>query len=156
MDSTTPGDTELVQNVARLVWNNGQKFFWIPFYGAQGYDKWRSYGFSHVFLQPNYYAENVPPDERMDKAAVLARRYNLGIEIECDEAILYNASYYDLFYKQLDKAHQLKIDKEASKAYYAGSKTLVKASRSNNYYIHAIYDDIYRWINGTYKMCVII
>ena len=50
MDSTTPGDTELVQNVARLVWNNGQKFFWIPFYGAQGYDKWRSYGFSHVFL----------------------------------------------------------------------------------------------------------
>jgi len=151
MDSTTPGDIELVQNVARLVRNNGQQFFWIPFFGAQGYDNWRSFGFNHAFLQPNYYADKGPPDERMDKAAELAKRYNLGLEIECDDGILYNRSYYDLFYKQLDKAHQLNIDQAASKAYYAGSKTLVRAWRSNNYKIRTIYDDLYRWINGTYK-----
>lgn len=150
MDPTTPGDIELVQNVARLVRNNGLKFFWIPFFGAQGYDDWRSYGFSHVFLQPNYYANNGPPDERMDKAAELARRYNLGLEIECDDGILYSPHYYDLFYKQLFKAQQLNIDKDASKAYYAGSKTLVRAWSSNNYKIRKVYDDIYRWINGTY------
>ncbi len=151
MDPTTPGDVELVQNVARLVRNDGLKFFWIPFYGAQGYDVWRSYGFSHVFLQPNYYASNVPPDERIDKAAELAKRYNLGLEIECDDGILYSPEYYNLFYKQLNKAQQLNIDKEASKAYYAGSKTLVRAWRSDNYKIRSIYDDIYKWLNGTYQ-----
>lgn len=151
MDPTTPGDVDLVQNVARLVRNNGQQFFWIPFFGAKGYDNWRSFGFNHAFLQPNYYADNGPPDERMDKAAELAKRYNLGLEIECDDGILYNRSYYDLFYKQLDKAHQLNIDQAASKAYYAGSKTLVRVWRSDNYKIRAIYDDLYRWINGTYK-----
>lgn len=151
MDPTTPGDVELVQDVARLVRNDGLKFFWIPFFGAQGYDVWRSYGFNHAFLQPNYYASNVPPDERMDKAAELAKRYNLGLEIECDDGILYSPEYYNLFYKQLNKAKQLNIDKEASKAYYAGSKTLVRAWRSDNYKIRSIYDDIYKWLNGTYQ-----
>lgn len=87
----------------------------------------------------------------MDKAAELAKRYELGLEIECDDGILYRPEYYDLFYKQLDKAHQLHIDKDASKAFYAGSKALVKAWRSDHYKVHAIYDDIYRWINGTYQ-----
>ncbi|TEB12939.1 DUF4855 domain-containing protein [Pelotomaculum propionicicum] len=151
MDPTTPGDVELVQDVARLVRNDGLKFFWIPFFGAHGYDVWRSYGFNHAFLQPNYYASNVPPDERMDKAAGLAKRYNLGLEIEFDEGILSSPEYYNLFYKQLNKAQQLNIDKEASMAYYAGSKTLVRAWRSDNYKIRSIYDDMYKWLNGTYK-----
>ncbi len=152
MDPTTPGDVELVQDVARLVRNDGLRFFWIPFFGAQGYDVWRSYGFNHAFLQPNYYTSDIPPDERMDKAAELAKRYNLGLEIECDDGILfYNSEYYNLFYKQLNKAKQLNIDKEASKAYYAGSKTLVRAWRSENYKIRSIYDDIYKWLNGTYQ-----
>lgn len=150
MDPTTPGDVELAQNVARLVRNNNQKFFWIPFFGAQGYDQWRSYGFSHVFLQPNYYANNGPPDERMDKAAEQAKRYNMGLEVEVDDGVLYNPGYRDLFYNELAKAHQLNIDQEATKAYYAGSKTLVRAFHSNNYKVRAVYDDLYKWITGTY------
>ncbi|MFX4263461.1 DUF4855 domain-containing protein [Pelotomaculum propionicicum] len=152
MDPTTPGDVELVQDTARLVRNDGLKFFWIPFFGAQGYDVWKSYGFNHAFLQPNYYAGNVPPDERMDNAAELAKRYNLGLEIECDEGILfYNSKYYNLFYKQLNKAKQLNMDKEMSIAYYAGSKILVRAWRSDNYKIRSIYEDMYKWLNGKYQ-----
>lgn len=152
MDPTTPGDVELVQDTARLVRGGGLKFFWIPFFGAHGYDLWRTYGFNHAFLQPNFYASNVPPDERMDNAAELAKRYNLGLEIECDDGILFSGSeYYSLFYKQLNKAKQLNLDKEMSFAYYAGSKTLVRAWRSDNPQIRSIYDDLYKWLNGTYS-----
>ncbi|MDD2554363.1 MAG: DUF4855 domain-containing protein, partial [Desulfotomaculaceae bacterium] len=152
MDPTAPGDIELVQNTARLVRSDNLKFFWIPFFGARGYDVWRTYGFSHAFLQPNYYAGNVPPDERMENAAQLAKRYNLGLEIECDDGILYdNSEYYNLFYKQLAIAKQLNLDQEVSFAYYAGSKTLVRAWRSENQKIRSIYDDIYKWLNGTYS-----
>ncbi len=151
MDPTTPGDVQLVQDTARLVRGDGLDFFWIPFFGAHGYDNWKSYGFNHAFLQPNYYASNIPPDERMDKAAGLAKRYNLGLEIECDEGILSSPAYYNLFYKQLNKAQQLNVDKEASMAYYAGSKTLLKAYLSSNDNTRSIYDDMYKWLNGTYK-----
>ncbi|OQA10534.1 MAG: Endo-1,4-beta-xylanase A precursor [Firmicutes bacterium ADurb.Bin373] len=152
MDPATSSDIELVQDVARLVRNDGLKFFWIPFFGAHGYDVWRTYGFNHAFLQPNYYAVNAPPGERMENAAFLAKYYNLGLEIECDEGILYaNSAYYRLFYKQLAIAKQLNLDKEASFVYYAGSKTLVKAWRSENYKIRSIYDDLYKWLNGTYN-----
>lgn len=152
MAPTSPGDVELVQNTARLVRGDGLKFFWIPFYGAHGYDVWRSYGFNHAILQPNYYAGNAPPEERMDNAAELAKRYNLGLEIECDEGILYyNSAYYKLFYKQLNKLNHLNLDKEATFAYYAGSKILVRAWRSDNYKIRSIYDDMYKWLNGTYQ-----
>ncbi|HPU36259.1 MAG TPA: DUF4855 domain-containing protein [Bacillota bacterium] len=37
----------------------------------------------------------------------LARRYQTGIELEYDEKVLSNRYYYDLFYKQLNRVHQL-------------------------------------------------
>ncbi|MHB8157510.1 MAG: DUF4855 domain-containing protein [Desulfocucumaceae bacterium] len=153
IDQTVTGEKELLLNTARLVRNSGQKFFWIPYFGTKGYEDWRSYGFSHVFLQPNYYAEKAPPVDRMDSAAELARRYGLGIEIECEEDVLYSSAAYDLFGKQLKKGHQLGFDGEMTNAYYAGlvKRTLVKAARSSIPKERSIYDDLYRWISGTYN-----
>lgn len=147
------GEKDLVIDVARLVRNNHQEFFWIPYFGTKGYENWRSYGFSHVFLQPNYFAMNSPPEDRMDKAAAAARKYRMGIEIELEENVLYDNKYYQLFYSQLNKAHQLGFDGAMTNAYYAGSvkKTLVKSARSSDPGIRKIYDDLYRWISGTYE-----
>lgn len=152
MDQTISGEKELVQNVARLVRGRGQNFYWIPFYGAQGYEEWRSYGFTHVFLQPNYYAVEDQPEERMDRAVELARRYKTGIELEYDEKVLSNRYFYDLFYKQLNRAHQLGLDGEdETNAYFAGlKKALLDAASSKSPSIRAVYDDFYRWISGTY------
>lgn len=154
MDQTISGEKELVQNVARLVRGRGQNFYWIPFYGAQGYEEWKSYGFTHVFLQPNYYAVEDQPEERMVRAVELARRYQTGIELEYDEKVLSNRYFYDLFYKQLNRAHQLGLDGEdETNAYFAGlKKALLDASSSKSPSIRAVYDDFYRWISGTYTL----
>lgn len=153
IENTNAGEKDLVINTARLVRNNSQKFFWIPYFGTKGYENWRSYGFSHVFLQPNYFAQDSPPEDRMDRAAELARRYGMGIEIECEENVLYDQKYYDLFYRQLQKGHQLGFDGPVTNAYYMGvvKKTLVKSARSNVPQTRAIYDDLYRWISGAYN-----
>ena len=152
LDQTISGEKELVQNVARLVRGNGQNFYWIPFYGAQGYEDWRSCGFTHVFLQPNYYAVENQPEERMEKAVELAERYRTGIELEYDDKVLSNRYFYDLFYKQLNKAHQLGLDCEtATNAYFAGlKKAMLDAARSKTPSIRAVYDDFYKWISGNY------
>ena len=150
LEQTVNSEAELVQGTARLVRGDGLRFFWLPYQGSHGYENWKSYGFTSVFLQPNFYSAESPPDERMDRTADLARRYNLGIELECDGNILYNRYYYDLFYRQLNRAKQLGLDSGVTLAWYAGSKALVKAAASNSLQVRAVYDDIYRWISGTY------
>ncbi len=152
MDQTIPGEKKLVQDVARLVRGSGQNFYWIPFYGARGYEEWKSFGFTHVFLQPNYYAVEDQPEERMDRAVELARRYQTGIELEYDEKALSNRYYYDLFHKQLNKAHQLGLGKgNVTNAYFAGlKKALLDAASSKTPSVRGIYDNFYEWINGTY------
>jgi hypothetical protein len=150
MDQTVNGEKELVQDTARLVRDDGLGFFWIPYYGSYGYQDWRSYGFTHVFMQPNFYAMDSPPEERLDFTAELARRYNMGMELECDGNILSSRYYYDLFYRQLNKAKKLGLDRDITLAWYAGSKAIVSAAASNSPQVRAIYDDIYRWISGLY------
>ena len=152
VSKTVYQETYLIQQVAQMVKGNNQKFFWIPYYGAQGYGEWASYGFTHVLLQPNYYAAQTPPEDRMERAADLAEENGTGIEIEFDNRILYDPYYTNLFYKELNKAHQRGLDGNTVNAYYAGTKgTLLDAVYSNFPDVRRIYDDLYRWISGTYK-----
>lgn len=151
IDATISGEEELVQKVAQMVRTNGQRFIWIPYYGAPGFENWRTYGFTHVFLQPNYYTIEDPPEDRMDRAAALARRYGTGIELECDSRILTTRYYYDLFYNELRKAHEMGLDGDTPNAYYVGfAKTLLDTVYSNIPEIRKIYDDLYMWISGSY------
>lgn len=152
MDPKVKGEAELVQKVAQMVKAQGQNFIWIPYYGAQGLAEWKSYGFTHAFLQPNYYATPAPTEERMDQAAGLARQYQTGIELECDNRVLTTRYYYDLFYKELSKAQELGLDGNTPNAYYVGfAQTLLDMVDSEIPPIRKIYDDLYLWINGRYK-----
>ncbi len=151
IDARTSGEKELIQNVARMVRKDGLKFFWIPYFGGRGYEDWRSYGFSHVILQPNYYATDNPPEDRLANAVDQAGKYSLGIELECDDKITYSRYYYDLFYRQLNKGYELGLDGDVTNAYYAGAKTFLQIRSSNVPQIRGIYDDLFKWINGTYK-----
>ncbi|GBF32966.1 hypothetical protein DCCM_2063 [Desulfocucumis palustris] len=151
IDNRIPGERELVVNTAKMVRDDGQRFFWIPYFGAYGYQNWRSYGFSHVILQPNFYTADDIVEDRMSHAAEHAGRYNLGVELEIDDRITYSRNNFDLFYRELDWADRLGLDGSVTNAYYAGSKTLLNVRNSDVPQIRAIYDDLYRWINGTYQ-----
>lgn len=151
MDASIPDEARLVRYAAELVHSKGQKFYWIPYFGSKGYENWMDYGFDYCLLQPNFYAKEDPPEERMDNVAELARKYHLGVELEIDDKVLYNRFYYDLFYKQLGKAEELGINEKATNAYYMGTKSLLNASKSSIDPVRQIYDDIYLWIKGTYR-----
>lgn len=152
IDPTIEGETELVQNVSQLVRGYGHNFVWVPYFGAPGIDNWKLLGFTHALLQPNYYATQDPPEDRMDRAAALAGQYGTGIELEFDNRVLTSRYYYDLFYNEMNKAHKLGMDKKTPNAYYVGfAKTLLDTVNSEVPLIRKIYDDLYRWINGTYK-----
>ncbi|RXT15378.1 DUF4855 domain-containing protein [Ammoniphilus sp. CFH 90114] len=152
MDYTIPYEKELVQLAASMVHEDGHKFFWIPYFGSHGYEHWSNYGFDYVFLQPNFYAKDTPPANRMENIAEIANKHHLAVELELDDNILLNRYYYDLFYQQLNKGAEYQLHTQASNAYYlGGAKVLVQASRSNQPLARQIYDDMYQWINGTYQ-----
>lgn len=148
IDVTIPDETRLVRYAAYLVHEQGQKFYWIPYFGSKGYENWQEYGFDYVILQPNFYANEKPPEERMDNVAQLASQYHLGVELEIDDKALNNRFYYDLFYRQLHKALELGLDKQATNAYYMGTKSILNASKSPIESVRKIYDDIYLWTSG--------
>jgi hypothetical protein len=143
-------EPELIRSAAKMVHDANQKFFWIPYFGSQGYANWENYKFDYVLLQPNFYFTNESPIERMDNVAQLAKKYNLGVELECDDKVLFDAQSNQLFYQQLDRAHQLGLDKDTTNAYYVGTKTIVDAANSTDPMARKVYDDLHKWISGTY------
>lgn len=152
VNNTVYQEAYLVRQTAQMVAGNNQKFFWIPYYGAQGFTEWQSYGFTHVMIQPNYYATQTPPDDRMQRAAEMAGKYGAGIEIELDNRALYDPYYAGLFQKELQAAHQFGLDRNAVNAYYVGLKgTLLDAVYSDIPEFRKVYDDLYKWISGSYK-----
>lgn len=151
IDPTVKEDVALVKNSAAIVHEGGLPFFWIPYYGSVGYDQWKEYGFDYAIIQPNYYANQAPPAERMNNVRDAAQKFNMAIEVELDEKVTWSRYYYDLFYKQLEKGHELGLDGSVTNAYYAGAKTIVLTAGSQIPEARKVYDDLYRWITGQYE-----
>lgn len=152
VDQTIPHEVDLVQTAAHILQQKKLKFYWIPYFGSSGYHQWKTFGFDYVFLQPNYYATLTPAEDRMENTARIAKEQHLGMELELDERVLSNRYYYDLFYKQLNQAKDLGLDQAVTNAYYIGGrKVLVQAAFSQVPQARQIYDDLFKWMKGTYQ-----
>lgn len=82
MCETVPSqDYELVRRVSRLVHLLGLKFYWIPYFGAEGVDKWQELGFDYVMLQPNFAFSNVDTN-RFSTVNEIAKKLNTSVEME--------------------------------------------------------------------------
>lgn len=152
IDPTIEGEAQLVQGVSGLVKEYRHNFVWIPYFGAPGIEDWKALGFTHAFLQPNYYATQDPPEDRMERAAGIAEQYGMGIELELDNRVLTSRYYHELFYKEMNQAVKLGMDGNTSNAYYVGlAQTLLDAKNSEVSLVRRVYDDLYRWINEEYR-----
>lgn len=78
-----------VKAVAKVIHDHDFKFLWIPWFKAQGFDRWREHGFDLAILQPNYAFKPLPRNEqRLSDTAALCRRHQMGIEIELPYQLL--------------------------------------------------------------------
>ena len=75
---------EVTRALGDYVRSKGLRFYWIPYYTAQGYSEWRDRGFDAAYLQPTYFWNRKIGDERVDRACELARTYGMGLEMEFD------------------------------------------------------------------------
>ena len=126
---------DLMDKVGKYLNQNDYIFSWIPFYNADGFTEWKSYGFDVAYLQPNYFFNDSTPETRLDDACGYAKRLNMGMEIEFDgNALESNGRGYKL-YNYMDAFKKYGIWENCPIAYYQGSWALkwLKGSVNSEY-----------------------
>ncbi|MBE3583298.1 MAG: DUF4855 domain-containing protein [Limnochordaceae bacterium] len=152
-------DRALVKQVAQMIHARGSLFFWIPYFRASGSTAWREWGFDAAMLQPNYYfmpRDQVPPLgsppeqrlARLRQAAMLARRYEMGIEIEFDASVIGDAEMRQRLYEYLEAGDQYGYMREAVLGYYQNVNDLAQMARMAGGPGRRVYEDLYRFVRG--------
>lgn len=151
VEDSAPKERELIRSTAAMVHAKGLRYYWIPYYGAPGLEEWKSLSFDYAFLQPSYYSDRQIPLDRWEGFMDAVQKYGLQIEIEGDNKMYRDRTFYQLYYNQLAMTHKLGLDKNTIHAYYYGSKTFLEAFKSTDPALRAIYDDTYKWMRGRFN-----
>ncbi len=102
-------------------------FVWIPWWKSPGYDNGKQYGFTEVYLQPNYFFDKEPLS-RLQEACIEAKTHGIDLEVEFDESVLGgNGSKLNDY---LDVFEENQIYETKKLAYYQSVNTLLKLYRS--------------------------
>ena len=132
------GDDELIKGVQNILKEKNINLCWIPYYGADGADKWRDFGFNIAYQQPNYFFDTKSPKEIITGALDFAYKYNLALEMEFDDRIE-QPVYRERFYTYLDEFEKSGIWDNKPVAYYQGSDAWLKMATSDDIEIRKMY-----------------
>lgn len=143
-----------VRDVADYIHSKGLDFYWIPYFGSDGYTQWQEFGFDYAYLQPNHFFHPHIPDSRIQEAIDLARAAGLSNEMEFDERVMQGqgnrgerlGAYIDTFernglfennniayYQGNDAFYQLKYGSELDRSYYDRLSSII-ARRQKEFY----------------------
>lgn len=146
-----PTDYTLLQRVAPLVKDQGMKFLWIPYFGANGWHNWETYGFDAAIYQPNYMFNASVPLDRFRQVTDAAKRYGMGVEIEASSSVFLSDEGRARFLAYFDAGVQYGYMDTALHAYYQDVKVLRMAYGSTFAHVRELYDLTYQYVKGTYK-----
>ena len=75
-------DSLILPSVSAMAHARGRELWWIPYWKSPASNRWRSYGFDRVWIQPNHYFNVNVSDERLRKSVEAAHWSDAGMEIE--------------------------------------------------------------------------
>ena len=142
-------DTAVVPAVAAKVHEAGFRFLWIPYFNSPGSANWRRLGFDEAWMQPNYFFTPVTPTTRIDTAFALARRLDMGTEIEFDPKMLTDAAFTDRLLPYLTHLAAAPDLRRRTVPIYEGHGGLLDLSRSKDPLARAQYDYLVRVLQST-------
>ncbi|NLN54860.1 MAG: DUF4855 domain-containing protein [Clostridiales bacterium] len=139
-------DSALIKYAADYLHTMGYVLFWIPWYRAQGFDKWEEFGFDAACMQPNYaFNSNLDISRLYDNAAYTK---SLGMCVEFES----NGTSYpavnkikEYLYVGIETGYM-----HAVKMYYQGGVPgdIYNAYKSKDPYVRSAYDEIYLYSKG--------
>jgi hypothetical protein len=152
-------DHALVKQSCAYVHAQGLQTYWIPWFRASGFERWRELGFDVAVMQPNFAFINPPAGlrlgdvGRLSENARLARQHGLGVEMELNEGVAttpesrWNLSQY------LNHGTPELDDTMAgvARAWYQSSDLIRRLAGSRQPECRQLYDDVFAFHQGTYR-----
>lgn len=145
-EQSTGGKT-LLPRIAGYIRSLQMKFYWIPYWKAEGHGNWQVAGFDAAYQQPNHFFNEKVPDSRIDEACAFAKQHGMGMELEFDMRVERPAferrltAYIDGFQKNgvLDNV---------AMAYYEGGDGIMKLAAHKDARMQALYQKLATIIAG--------
>lgn len=119
-------DVEVITRVAAGVHAAGLRFLWIPYYTAEGWKRWREFGFDAAWLQPNYFFNLDLPKSRVDSAAARALQNGMGLEVEFDGRLWADSMFCDRLQPYITTLRQQQQLRAREIAVYEGAGALMR------------------------------
>lgn len=154
VDEDTRMNEDLLPLLGDYIRANKIRFFWIPYWNAQGNIFWKDLGFDFAWQQPNHFFNEEIPDSRLDEACQLAREHGMGMELEFDGRAM-NTSSNNFGYRlhsYIDKFIKHGVFTNSSVAYYEGGNGLYHLSKSSDPKDKELYDKLAKIIVERKKM----
>ncbi|HLV81746.1 MAG TPA: DUF4855 domain-containing protein [Chthonomonadaceae bacterium] len=146
------GDEPIVRQAAHLVHAGGERFLWIPYFTAPGWDHWRAVGFDVALMQSVYAFTFAHHGQirrnRLAVTATLARRMEMGAEIECGDIVREpkDRAYFRCYLA--DGAAGRLGYQQAATAYYLGDDLVEQMLASPVPEVHSLYAALADYVAG--------
>lgn len=144
--------SNIIADVGTYLKSMNYSFNWIPYYEAEGYSNWKSYGFTYAFMQPNTawlsdtdYAARA--QTQMMRAINDVLEHDMGLEVEFDANVL--RSYKNYAYRLRDYMSAFKdygAWEKSRLAYYQGSWAVRQLARSTDTNDQDLYHEFCDWM----------
>src|SRR5579884_900153 len=146
------GDEPIIRQAARLVHAGGDKFLWIPYFTAPGWDHWRAVGFDVALMQSVYAFTFAHHGQirrnRLAVTAMLARRLGMGAEIECGNIVREPKDRYYFRCYLADGAADRLGYQQAATAYYLGDDLVEQMLASPVPAVRSLYEALADYVLG--------
>ncbi|OGO89456.1 MAG: hypothetical protein A2Y15_05720 [Clostridiales bacterium GWF2_36_10] len=143
-------ENSLLTYMNNYVHSLDYKTIWIPYYNANGYNKWASYGFDTACYQPNYMFNESATSSRINATCNTAKNLGMGVEIEASGLMFSSITYYNRYMEYL-KVCTEEGAAQGVKMYYndAVNGVFYNAYISENPDLRRIYDMTYKYASQT-------
>ena len=113
--------------------SKGLKFYWIPYWGAKGYNDWEKYQFDFVWIQPNYFFHDLK-EQHLNNVCNHGYSKGMGLEMEFDARALSSSddNRRDKLVDYINAFENNGVYKNASIAYYEGGNGIYNFYKSTN------------------------
>ena len=154
VDEDTAYNGDLSLSVSEYIHSKNLLFYWIPYWKAVGYEKWRELGFDMAYLQPNHFFEENIPDSRLEEACKESEKNGMAIEMEFDSRALSDyepVSFRSRMKSYIDVFKDNGVFSDLPIAYYSGSRAIYEMYKSEDERDKEIMDELCELIVERHK-----
>ena len=138
----------IISDVGSYLKGMNYSFNWIPYFEAEGWNKWRDYGFTYAFMQPNYFFDASIPESRLKEACEIVVQNGMGMEIEFDGNALETSErkWGGRLRDYMRYAQDYGVWEKSKLAYYQGAWAVKWLKDSSNSQDQKLYNDFCQWM----------